>query len=75
MKIGDRVIINPEKVLVEEMENKPATIIENVIPDGQFAMLCGVNKWKIRFDEPIQLCGSQLSICKIREDELILMPN
>ena len=51
MKIGDKVIvINP--LYAQITNGAVGTIVKEYIPNSQWAMLHGVSKWSVEFDNP-----------------------
>ena len=48
MKIGDRVII--KNMPLEELKGVIGTIVDEHILDSQIAMLQGLTKWVVKFD-------------------------
>lgn len=72
MRIGAKVAIrmrgNNTVALV--LNGLTGTIIDEKISDSQAAMLSGVSRWVVKFDEPVGLSGSQITVCAFKETDL-----
>lgn len=51
MKIGDKVVVVNK--FAGCFNKATGTIIEERIPDSQFHMLMGTQRWMVQFDEPV----------------------
>lgn len=51
MKIGDKVVIVYK--FAGCFNKATGTIIEECIPNSQFRMLTGAQRWVVQFDEPV----------------------
>lgn len=69
MKIGDKVIVKKDSSWID-FAGKTGTIAEEHIPNSQMAMLCGVSKWFVEFDDPIQIGKETITAFEFRENEL-----
>lgn len=72
MKIGTRVEI-VEHTFVSALVGCTGTIIEEKIPESQWAMLCGKTNWAIQLDTPLILMGETIREATVREDSLALI--
>ena len=71
MKIGDKVIVNENGFL--EFVGHRGTIVEEYISNSQWAMLCGVSKWVVKFDQPVNIRKEAIVTCVFKESELTLV--
>jgi hypothetical protein len=72
MKIGDKVVVKiaNENTPVFVLNGVTGTIVEEKISDSQIAMLSGISRWIVKFDEPVNVFGSQLNTCEFSEKDL-----
>jgi DNA-directed RNA polymerase subunit RPC12/RpoP len=69
MRIGEKVIVQTKRA-ASVLNGLTGTIIEEKIPDSQLAMLSGVSSWVVKFDEPVEIQGSQIATCEFSESDL-----
>ena len=72
MKIGNKVVVKTESRWID-FSGKTGTIVEEHIPNSQMAMLCGISKWHVQFDEPVVIQNEIITGFEFREDELALV--
>ena len=72
MKVGSKVIVKPEYAFIDKFRDASGIIKKEKNPESQAAMLSGVCRWIVEFDEPIVVCNEVITSCEFREDELVL---
>lgn len=72
MEIGNRVVVNDGKFVPDVLVGKRGVIIDEKIPESQMAMLCGITKFVIKLDEPVNLETSSLSVITMPSHMLTL---
>ena len=73
MKIGSKVIVNVGNTcLLAPIDGVTGTIVDEKISNSHLAMLSGVSRWIVQFDEPVEIHGATLTSCEFKENELKL---
>lgn len=72
IKIGTRVEV-VEHSFLPALVGCTGTVLEEKIPESQWAMLCGKTNWTIKLDTPLTLLGETLVEATVREDSLAVI--
>ena len=72
MTIGNRVKI-VECPFFPALVGCTGAIIEEKIPESQFAMLSGKTSWLVKLDVPITLMGETITEATVRESSLAVI--
>ena len=72
MKIGSKVVVKHQSGWID-FSGKTGTIVEEHIPNSQMAMLCGISKWYVEFDEPVVIHNETITCFEFRENELAIV--
>ena len=72
MRIGAKVTVRMRDngTMALMFNGLTGTIVNEKISDSQAAMLSGVARWVVKFDEPVDIHGSRINECAFKETDL-----